>query len=82
MLFRSVQADLRNEKINYKIREFSLKKVPYILVVGEKERQAGKVAVRARGGVDLGAIELDAFVERLRQDISAKRSQPELPAKA
>ena len=77
-----VQADLRNEKINYKIREFSLQKVPYILVVGEKERQAGKVAVRARGGVDLGAIELDAFVERLRQDISAKRSQPELPAKA
>ena len=77
-----VQADLRNEKINYKIREFSLQKVPYILVVGEKERQAGKVAVRARGGVDLGAIELDAFVERLHQDISAKRSQPELPAKA
>ncbi len=77
-----VQADLRNEKINYKIREFSLQKVPYILVVGEKERQAGKVAVRARGGVDLGAIELDAFVERLHQDISAKRSQPELPAKS
>ncbi len=76
-----VHADLRNEKINYKIREFSLQKVPYILVVGEKERQAGKVAVRARGGVDLGAIELDAFVERLHQDISAKRNQPELPAK-
>ncbi|HPU52535.1 MAG TPA: threonine--tRNA ligase, partial [Burkholderiaceae bacterium] len=74
-----VHADLRNEKINYKIREFSLQKVPYILVVGEKERQAGKVAVRARGGVDLGAIELDAFVERLHQDISAKRNQPELP---
>ena len=45
-------------------------------------RLAGKVAVRARGGVDLGAIELDAFVERLHQDIAAKRSQPQLPEKA
>ncbi len=77
-----VQADLRNEKINYKIREFSLQKVPYILVVGEKERLAGKVAVRARGGVDLGALSLDLFVERLHQDIAAKRSQPQLPEKA
>ena len=72
-----VQADLRNEKINYKIREFSLQKVPYILVIGEKERQAGMVAVRARGGVDLGAITLDAFIERLSSDISAKRAQPQ-----
>ena len=72
-----VQADLRNEKINYKIREFSLQKVPYILVIGEKERQAGMVAVRARGGVDLGAISLDAFIERLSSDISAKRAQPQ-----
>jgi threonyl-tRNA synthetase len=72
-----VQADLRNEKINYKIREFSLQKVPYILVIGEKERQAGMVAVRARGGVDLGAISLDAFIERLSSDITAKRAQPQ-----
>jgi len=70
------QADLRNEKINYKIREFSLQKVPYILVVGEKERQAGMVAVRARGGVDLGVMALDAFIERLAGDIADKRAQP------
>jgi threonyl-tRNA synthetase len=71
-----VQADLRNEKINYKIREFSLQKVPYLLVVGDKERQAGKVAVRARGGVDLGAIGLEEFAVRLHDDIAARRAQP------
>ncbi|MEN9317310.1 MAG: threonine--tRNA ligase [Pseudomonadota bacterium] len=71
-----VQTDLRNEKINYKIREFSLQKVPYILVVGDKEMQAGKVAVRARGGVDLGPIELEAFIERLSDDLQSKRDNP------
>ena len=75
-----VQADLRNEKINYKIREFSLQKVPYILVVGDKERQAGMVAVRARGGADLGAMPLDEFIGRLSQDIESRRAQP-LPAR-
>ena len=72
-----VQTDLRNEKINYKIREFSLQKVPYILVVGDKEVQAGRVAVRARGGVDLGAIPVEAFVQRLSDDIRARRSNPQ-----
>jgi threonyl-tRNA synthetase len=67
---------LRNEKINYKIREFSLQKVPYILVVGDKERQAGTVAVRARGGLDLGAIPLEAFASRLSDDISTRRAMP------
>ena len=67
---------MRNEKINYKIREFSLQKVPYLLVVGDKERQAGKVAVRARGGVDLGAIGLEEFAVRLHDDIAARRAQP------
>jgi threonyl-tRNA synthetase len=76
-----VQADLRNEKINYKIREFSLQKVPYLLVVGEKERQAGMVAVRARGGLDLGPIPVEAFVRRLEEDVAAKRANP-LPAAA
>jgi threonyl-tRNA synthetase len=71
-----VQTDLRNEKINYKIREFSLQKVPYILVVGDKERQAGTVAVRARGGLDLGAIPLEAFASRLSDDISTRRAMP------
>jgi threonyl-tRNA synthetase len=60
-----VEADLRNEKITYKIREHSLQKLPYQLVVGEKERAANKVAVRTRGGVDLGALDFEVFVERL-----------------
>ncbi|MFP5412422.1 MAG: threonine--tRNA ligase [Gammaproteobacteria bacterium] len=72
-----VETDLRNEKINYKIRENSLQKVPYLLVVGDKERQAGKVAVRARGGIDLGALGVEAFAERLSEDISARRSNPQ-----
>ncbi|MBK9608975.1 MAG: threonine--tRNA ligase [Betaproteobacteria bacterium] len=63
-----VQSDLRNEKISYKIREHSLQKVPYHLVIGDKEMQAGTVAVRARGGEDLGAMSLDAFAERLRKE--------------
>ena len=74
-----VLADLRNEKINYKIREFSLQKVPYLLVVGDKERQAATVAVRARGGLDLGAMPVDAFVGRLADDVSGKRANP-MPA--
>jgi threonyl-tRNA synthetase len=72
-----VEADLRNEKINYKIRENSLQKLPYLLVAGDKERQAGTVAVRARGGVDLGVMSVEAFAERLAADVSGKRSQPQ-----
>ena len=53
--------DLRNEKITYKIREHSLQKLPYLLVLGDKEVASGTVAVRARGNVDLGAMTLDAF---------------------
>ena len=68
------EVDLRNEKITYKIRQLSLQKVPYILVVGEKEKQAGTVAVRARGGVDLGAMPLAAFVERLLSDVRERRN--------
>ena len=72
-----VKADLRNEKINYKIRENSLQKIPYLLVVGDKERQAGMVAVRARGGVDLGALDVGAFAARLSEDVALKRSNPQ-----
>jgi threonyl-tRNA synthetase len=68
-----VQSDLRNEKIAYKIREHSLQKVPYLLVVGEKERQAGQVAVRARGGVDLGPMPVDAFSRRLAEDVVQRK---------
>ena len=62
------EADLRNEKITYKIREHSLQKLPYLLVVGEKEKVGGQVAVRARGGEDLGAMTLQAFVDRLASE--------------
>jgi len=63
-----VDADLRNEKITYKIREHSLQKLPYQLIVGDKERAAGKVAVRTRGGEDLGQMNLPVFVERLTRE--------------
>ena len=63
-------ADLRNEKISYKIREHSLQKLPYQLVVGDKEKQAGTVAVRTRGGEDLGAMNLEAFIARLQTETS------------
>jgi len=69
-----VESDLRGEKITYKIREHSLQKLPYILVVGEKERQAGAVAVRARGGVDLGVMPVADFSARLAQDIAERRN--------
>ncbi len=63
-----VETDLRNEKINYKIREHSMQKLPYLLVVGDKEKAAGKVAVRARGGVDLGPIPIEEFLGRLQHE--------------
>jgi len=65
-------ADLRSEKISYKIREHSLQKLPYQLVVGDKEMQADTVAVRTRGGEDLGAMSLDAFTARLRSEANAQ----------
>jgi len=67
-----VDADLRNEKINLKIREHSLQKVPYLLVVGEKERQAGTLAVRARGGVDLGSLSIADFASRIRTEVNSR----------
>jgi threonyl-tRNA synthetase len=68
-----VETDLRNEKITYKIREHSLQKPPYLLVVGDKEKAAGAVAVRARGNKDLGVMSLDEFCARIAGDIAAKR---------
>jgi threonyl-tRNA synthetase len=67
-----VESDLRNEKITYKIREHSMQKLPYILVVGDKEKAAGAVAVRARGNKDLGVMSLDAFVQMISNDIALK----------
>lgn len=68
-----LETDLRNEKITYKIREHSLQKPPYLLVIGEKEKAAGAVAVRARGNKDLGVMPLAAFQELVAGDIAAKR---------
>lgn len=68
-----VTLDLRNEKITYKIREHSLQKLPYILVVGDKEKAAQSVAVRARGNADLGVMSVDAFVQIIQDDIANKR---------
>lgn len=67
-----VQADLRNEKITYKIREHSLQKVPFILVVGDKEKANGAVAVRARGNQDLGVMGLEDFVAKISATIAEK----------
>ncbi len=67
-----VHLDLRNEKITYKIREHSMQKLPYLIVVGDKEMAAGAVAVRARGGQDLGAMSLEAFVLKITSDIANK----------
>ena len=67
-----VALDLRNEKITYKIREHSLQKAPYILVVGDKEKANGAVAVRARGNHDLGVMSVDAFVQKIGTDIALK----------
>ena len=64
-----VESDLRNEKIGYKIREAQLQKTPYMLVVGDKEKEAGAVAVRTRSGVDLGAMPLDDFIAKLREEV-------------
>ncbi len=64
--------DLRNEKITYKIREHSLQKMPYLLVAGDREVQAGHVAVRTRKGEDLGSMSLEAFIERVKTDIATK----------
>ena len=69
-----VELDLRNEKITYKIREHSMQKLPYLLVVGDKEVAAGAVAVRARGGQDLGVMSLEVFMQKLQSDIAQKSS--------
>ena len=68
-----VATDLRNEKVGYKIREHSLQKVPYILVVGDKEKANGAVAVRARGNQDQGVMTLDGFAQKLIGDIASRR---------
>ncbi len=67
-----VISDLRGDKIGYKIREHSLQKIPYLVVVGEKDRQAGTLAVRARGGKDLGSMSFEGFASLLAQQVAEK----------
>ncbi|KEI95746.1 threonyl-tRNA synthetase [Clostridium botulinum A2B7 92] len=67
-----VEIDTRNEKIGYKIREAQLQKVPYMLILGDKEVEAGKVAVRSRKDGDLGAISLEEFIEKIKNEINVK----------
>ncbi len=67
-----VASDLRNEKVGFKIREHTMQKIPYLLVVGDREREAGQVAVRARSGEDLGAMTVAAFLAVLRKDEEKK----------
>jgi len=66
------ESDLRNEKIGFKIREHTLQRVPYLLVVGDREVESRSVAVRDRAGQDLGILELDAFVDRLSEEIRSR----------
>lgn len=72
------EADLRNGKITYKIRELSLQKLPYILVVGAKEKAVGKVAVRVRGGKDLGAMSVEDFIKLVQEDVATRRNVNEI----
>jgi threonyl-tRNA synthetase len=71
MGFRVI-SDLRNEKIGFKIREHTIQKVPYLLVVGDKEVETQTVAVRARRGEDLGSMDLDAFIAHLTDDVASR----------
>ena len=66
------RADLRNEKMGYKIREHTLQRVPYLLVVGNRERDAAEVAVRTRGGEDLGSMSVDTFMSHINADIASR----------
>jgi threonyl-tRNA synthetase len=67
-----VISDLRNEKIGFKIREHTIQKVPYLLVVGDKEVESQTVAVRARRGEDLGSMDLDAFIAHLTENVARR----------
>ena len=69
-----VETDLRNEKIGYKIREAQLQKVPYMIVIGEKEMNEGKIAVRSRIDGDLGTMDLEDFIGKLKEEISTKKN--------
>jgi threonyl-tRNA synthetase len=66
------EVDTRNEKIGYKIREAQLQKVPYMLVLGEKEKESGTISVRSRKDGDLGSMELEAFIRKAAEEVASK----------
>ena len=79
MLFRSlaaegirVEIDGSNERISYKVRRGQVERVPYMLVVGDKEAESGQVAVRSRASGDLGPLPVEQFLDRIRQEVAAK----------
>ena len=72
-----METDTRNEKLGYKIREGRLKRIPYLLIVGEKEEGADQVAVRERSAGDLGAMSLEDFLGRIRAELSSSAPQEE-----
>ena len=67
-----VESDLRNEKVGFKVREHTIQKIPYLLVVGDREMENGQVAVRTRAGEDLGAMGLDEFTALLTSEVEKK----------
>jgi len=67
-----VETDLRNEKVGYKIRARTLEKIPYLLIVGDREVEAGRVAVRRRDGTDLGSMALEALIEKLQAEVASR----------
>ncbi len=67
-----VKLDLRNEKIGFKIREHTLKRVPYLLVVGDKEMENGEIAIRTRSGEDLGKMSVEGFIEKLAEEVNSR----------
>ena len=66
------ESDLRSEKLGYKIREAQLQKIPYMLVIGDRDMENGTVSVRTRGGVDLGAMSPDDFMAKCLTEIATK----------
>ena len=68
-----VNADLRNEKIGFKIREHTLKRVPYMMVCGDQEMEAGEIAVRTRKGKDLGKFKVDDFISYIQAEGSSRK---------
>ncbi|HEB80706.1 MAG TPA: threonine--tRNA ligase, partial [Chromatiales bacterium] len=65
-------SDLRNEKIGFKIREHTLQRIPYLLIIGDREQETGMVAVRTRGGEDLGAMPVAVFAQRLAAEVAGR----------